>query len=246
MDQSTSGGKRPIGLTVLRDPAAPGVPVILAVLQNGGILRKIGHDPGTAWVPAANFSSPIVNTSWPQAVEFVWKPGMTKVYVYDRATGLWRSDDYGFTWTRLYPSPDRGTNKQGFVAADPDNENIVYLSTSVGFSVVANAGTAAADSAILTPISVPGGSPGPLAVGADGRIYLATQPSAGQVAGIWGNRITAVGGVSLPWQDLGDDLWYNAINDTRELAVGGNGALYVALSGGVFVLDAPEIPAAPD
>jgi hypothetical protein len=39
-------------------------------------------------------------------------------------------------------------------------------------------------------------------------------------------------------------LWRNAINDTRELAVGGNGAVYVTLSGGVFVLDEPDIPAA--
>ena len=245
MDQSVSGGKRPIGLAVVRDPAAPDVPVTLAVLQNGRMLRKIGYDPGTAWVPAANFTSP-ADTSWPQAVEFVWKPGMSKVYVYDRASGLWRSDDYGFTWTRLYASPDRVANKQGFVGADPANESIVYLSTSAGLSVVTDAGTAAADSATLVPIPVPGGSPGPLAVGADGRIYLATQPRAGHVGQIWGNRITAEGGVARPWQDMADDLWYHAVNDTRELAVGGNGAVYVVVSGGVFVLDDPQIPAAPD
>ncbi len=246
MDQSVSGGKRPIGLTVVRDPAAPEVPVTLAVLQGGQMLRKIGHDPGTAWVPATNFTSPIVNTSWPQAVEFAWKPGMTKIYVYDRASGLWRSDDYGFNWTRLYVSPDQGTNKQGFVAVAPDNENIVYLSTSAGLSVVTNAGTATADSAVLVPIPVAGGKPGPLAVGIDGRIYLATQPGGGHVARIWGNRITADGGVALAWTDLADDMWYHAINDTREMAVGGNGAVYVSLSGGVFVLDDPQIPAAPD
>jgi hypothetical protein len=243
MDQSVSGGKRPIGLTVVRDPAAPDVPVTLAVLQNGQMLRKIGSDPGTAWVPAANFTSPIVQMLWPQATEFVWKPGMTKVYVYDRVTGLWRSDDYGFSWTRLYASPDKSINKQGFVAVDPANENIVYLSTSAGLSVIANAGTAAADAATLTPIALPGGTPGPLAVGADGRIYVATQPDlTGHVGDIWGSRITVEGGIALPWQDLSDDLWHHAVNDTRELAVGGNGALYVALSGGVFVLDEPAIP----
>jgi hypothetical protein len=247
MGQNDSGGKRPIGLAVIRDPAAPDVPVTLAVLQNGQMLRKIGHDPETVWLPATNFTSPIVQTSYPQAVEFVWKPGMTKVYVYDRATGLWRSDDYGFSWTRIYASPDKATNKQGFVAVDPVNENIVYVSTSAGLSVVTNAATAGPDSAILTPIAVPGGPAGPLAVGGDGRIYIATQPDlAGHIGQIWGSRITAAGGIALAWQDLSDDLWYNAINDTRELAVGGNGALYVALSGGVFVLDSPAVPAAPD
>ena len=242
MDQTTSGGRRPIGLAVVRDPAAPDVPVTLAVLQNGQMLRKIGSDPGTAWVPTG-FTSPIVGNSWPQAVEFAWKPGMTKIYVYDRVSGLWRSDDYGFSWTRLYASPDRSTNKQGYIAVDPANENIVYVSTSAGLSVITNAGTALADAASLTPIAEQGGTPGPIAVGADGRIYLATQPdSAGHVGQMWGSRIVPEGGLALPWVDLTDDLWDNAVNDTREIAVGGNGALYVALSGGVFVLDTPQIP----
>jgi hypothetical protein len=209
------------------------------------MLRKIGLDPGTAWLPAANFTSPIVQNSWPQAVEFIWKPGMTKVYVYDRVTGLWRSDDYGFSWARIYASPDRGTNKQGFAAAAPDNESIVYVSTSAGLSVVTNAAAAGPDGAVLTPIPLPGGPAGPLAVGGDGRIYIATQPdTAGHVATLWGNRITADGGVALAWQDQSDDLWRNAISETREIAVGGDGAVYVALTGGVFVLDHPAVPAA--
>jgi hypothetical protein len=86
-----------------------------------------------------------------------------------------------------------------------------------------------------------------LAVGGDGRIYIATQPDAsGHVGQIWGSRIIREGGIALAWRDLRDDLWINAINDTRELAVGGNGAVYVALSGGVFVLDDPDIPTAAD
>ena len=133
-------------------------------------------------------------------------------------------------------------NKQGFVAVDPTNENIVYLSTSAGLSVVTNAGTAGPDSAVLTPIALPGGPAGPLAIGPDGRIYIATQPDAGHVAQIWGSRISAAGGISLAWRDLSDNLWNNAVHDTREMAVGGNGALYVAMNGGVFVLDSPAVP----
>lgn len=246
MGLDVSGGKRPIGMTVVRDPAAPDVPVTLVVLQNGQMLRKIGNDAGTSWVPAYGFTSPIVSQQWPQAVEFVWKPGMTKIYGYDRVTGLWRSDDYGFSWTPIYDSPDKGTNKQGFVAGDPNDEQLVYVSTSAGLSVVWNAGTAGMYAGQLTPVSVPGGPPGPLAVGPDGRIYVATQPGSGNVGKIWGNRIVEGGGVALAWRDLTDELWRNAINDTRELAIGGNGALYVSLSGGAFVLDEPDIPALPD
>jgi hypothetical protein len=217
--------------------------VILALLQNGQLLRKIGLDSGTAWMPGTNVTSPIVQTTWPEAVQFAWKPGMTKIYFYDRVTGLWRSDDFGYSWTPLYASPDKANNKQGFISVDPDNENIVYLSTSAGVSVIRNAGTAGLYSAIVTPIAVSGGPPGPLAIGNDGRIYVATQPSsAGHVGKIWGSSIVPEGGVGLAWRDLTDDLWNHAINDTRELAVDGNGALYVTLSGGVFVLDEPDVP----
>lgn len=247
MGLDVSGGKRPIGMTVVRDPAAPHVPVTLVVLQGGQMLRKIGNDPGTAWVPAYGFTSPVVSQLWPEAVQFVWKPGMTNVYVYDRVTGLWRSDDYGFSWTPIYDSPDKSTNKQGFVSGDPDDENIVYLSTSAGLSVIRNANTAGMYAAQLTPISVPGGrQPGPLAIGPDGRIYLATQPGNGNVGMIYGSRIVEGGGLAQSWKDLTDDLWRNAINDTRELAIDGSGALYVSLSGGVFVLDAPAVPPLPD
>jgi hypothetical protein len=84
---------------------------------------------------------------YPQVVEFAWRPGWKKVYVYDRSSGLWRSNDFGLTWTKLYSSPDTGTNKQGFVAGHPTNSDIVYLSTSAGLSVIANAGTAGAGGA---------------------------------------------------------------------------------------------------
>ena len=58
--------------------------------------------------------------------------------------------------------------------------------------------------------------------------------------------IAAGGGIVVSWQDLTDELWRNAMNDTRELAaVDGNGSVYVSMSGGVFVLDAPEVPPAP-
>ena len=244
MDTDVSGGRRPIGLTVVRDPAAPTVPVTIVVLQNGQMLRKIGSDPGTAWVPATNFTSPLASNTWPEAVEFIWKPGMDKIYAYDRVTGLWRSDDFGFTWTLLSTSPDKGTNKQGFISGDPTNEDIVYLSTSAGVSVIANAGTAGAGAAVLTSLPLPAGTgpAGPLAVGNDGRIYVTTQPSGSRPARIFGNRIVPAGGVALAWYDLSDDLWANAVQDTREMAVGGNGALYIGLSGGVFVLDSPAIP----
>ncbi|HEY3239316.1 MAG TPA: DNRLRE domain-containing protein [Acidimicrobiia bacterium] len=237
LDPSVASGRRPIGLAVVRDPAAPATPILLAVLQGGGMYRKVGSG---SWTTASGFTSPIINGFvFPQAVEFAWQPGWNKVYVYDRSSGLWRSDDFGLTWTKLYSSPDTGTNKQGFLAAHPTNQDIVYLATSAGVSVIANAGTAGAGGATLVSLGVPVGKPGPLAVGSDGRIYIATQAEGtGSVSHVYASALTSSGtGVQFPWNDVGDDLWRSAINSARELAVGRDGTLYAGSSGGIFVLD---------
>ncbi len=237
LDTSVASGRRPIGLAVVRDPAAPATPIVLAVLQGGGMYRKVGSG---SWAQASGFTSPIINGFvYPQVVEFAWRPGWNKVYVYDRSSGLWRSDDFGLTWTKLSSSPDTGTNKQGFVAAHPTDQNIVYLATSAGVSVIANAGTAGAGGATLVSLGLPAGKPGPLGVGADGRIYVATQAEGtGGVSHVYAGVLTPSGtGVSGAWNDVGDDLWRSAINAARELAVGPDGTVYAGTSGGVFVLD---------
>ena len=146
MGQNVSGGKRPIGLAVVRDPAAPDVPVTLAVLQNGQMLRKIGHDPGTAWLPASNFTQPDradtvaagggVRLEAGHDQDLRLRPGHRPVAVRRLRLHL----DPAST-----PAPTRCINKQGFVAVDPVNENIVYVSTSAGLSVIPNAGTAGTD-----------------------------------------------------------------------------------------------------
>jgi hypothetical protein len=237
LDTSVSSGRRPIGLAVVRDPAAPTTPIVLAVLQGGGMYRKVGNG---SWAQAAGFTSPIVNGFvYPQVVEFAWRPGWSKVYVYDRSSGLWRSDDFGLTWTKLYSSPDTGTNKQGFVVAHPTNQDIVYLSTSAGVSVIANAGNAGAGGATLVSLGLPAGKPGPLAVGPDGRIYVATQAEGtGSLSRVYASALTTSGtGLRSAWIDAADGVWRSAVNSARELAVGPDGTLYAAVSGGVFILD---------
>jgi hypothetical protein len=58
LDTSVASGRRPIGLAVVRDPAAPATPIVLAVLQGGGMYRKVGSG---SWTPASGFTSPIIN-----------------------------------------------------------------------------------------------------------------------------------------------------------------------------------------
>lgn len=231
----TEAGNRPIGLAVIRNPASPGVPIVLAVLQGGHMYRKAGAG---AWTRIASFTSPIVGGLWPQAVVFAWRPGFTKVYCYDRATGLWRSNDFGLTWTKLYTSPDTSGNRQGFVAAHPTHDGVVYISTSRAVSVVTNAGTAGAGGAVLGTLGFPAGKPGPLAVGPGGRIYATTFPVSDTPSRVYANQIVASGtGMQFAWKDVSDDVWLNALDGGRELAIGADGTVYVATSGGVFIND---------
>jgi hypothetical protein len=78
-----------------------------------------------------------------------------------------------------------------------------------------------------------------VAVGPDGRIYIATQAEGtGSVSHVYAGALTASGtGVRSTWIDVGDDLWRSAVNSARELAVDRDGTLYAGSSGGVFVLD---------
>ena len=231
----TEAGNRPIGLAVIRNPAAPGVPIVLAVMQAGHMYRKAGTG---AWTRVASFTSPIVGGDWPQAVSFAWRPGFTNVYCYDRATGLWRSKDFGQTWVKLYASPNTSANRQGFVAAHPTSDDLVYLSTSAAVSVVTNAGSAGAGGAVLGTLGFPAGKPGALDVGADGRIYATTFPAGGAPSRVYANKLNAAGtGVLYAWQDVSDDTWRNALDGGRELAIGADGTVYVATGGGVFILD---------
>ncbi len=235
----TEAGNRPIGVAVIRDPAAPSVPIVLAVLQGGHMYRKVGAN---GWTRVASFTSPIVNgVLWPQVVSFAWRPGFNKVYCYDRATGLWRSNDFGATWTKLYTSPDTDANGQGYVAAHPTNENLVYLSTLQGLHVVTNAGSAAAGGAALGSLGFPAGRAGPLAVGTDGRIYGTLFPTGTAPSRVYVNKLSSTGtGVAYAWKDVSDDLWLNAVTGGRELAVGTDGTVYVATSNGVFINDGGE------
>ncbi|MGH9002078.1 MAG: hypothetical protein ACRDYV_03005, partial [Acidimicrobiia bacterium] len=89
-----------------------------------------------------------------------------------------------------------------------------------------------------TSLGGPAGPRGPLAVGSDGRIYLATHTVAGGFSAIYAGRLSASGtGLASAWTDVADGLWRNAMESPRELSVGPDGTVYASTSGGVFVLD---------
>jgi len=219
------GGGRPIGLTVVRNPASPGVPIVLAVVQGSGLWRKVGANP---WVRASGFTT--TGSNWPQLAQFAWQSGFHKVYVYDRTSGLWRSDDFGSSWT-LIAAITTTSNTTGYLAAVPGNENSVVLSTPTGVRLLTNAGSAGAGAAAGPMLGLPGGTPGAVAVSRANRLYAANTSS-----GIWATTLTPTG-TTGGWSALNDATWRNMVAAPRELAVDANGSVYAVLSGGALVLD---------
>jgi hypothetical protein len=220
------GGRRPVGLTVVRNPASPGVPIVLAVVQGSGLWRKVGANP---WTQAAGFTT-APTTGWPQTVGFAWLRGFHKVYVYDRTSGLWRSDDFGASWLRIAPDTT-GSNVTGYLAAVPGNESHVVLSTPGSVRLLTNAGSAGHDGATGPNLGLPRGTPGAIAVSKANRLYGANTSS-----GIWATTLTATG-VTGGWAPLDDATWHDMVSAPKELAADANGSVYAATSGGALVLD---------
>ncbi|MEY2424720.1 MAG: hypothetical protein QOI61_292, partial [Actinomycetota bacterium] len=91
--QSVAGGKRALGVAVGVD--ASGQRVLLAAVDEGGVVRKVGAG---AWATVSTTSGPMTGEQATKQASFSWTAGSPNVYLYDRASGVWRSQDFGVTW----------------------------------------------------------------------------------------------------------------------------------------------------
>jgi hypothetical protein len=218
-------GARPIGLAVVRNPSSPSVPIVLADIQGSGIWRKVGSQ---SWAKASGFTTS--GAGWPQRVEFAWLKGETIVYAYDNTSGLWRSTDFGSSWTRISPVTSAGDNRTGFIAAVPGDQDQLVFSTTSSVQLLTNAGSAETDGATGPDLDLPSGQPGPIAVSNDGKLYASNDAS-----GVWWTMLTP-SGTAGGWTSLADDTWLNMVRSPEELSVDADGTVYAALSGGTLAL----------
>jgi hypothetical protein len=218
-------GARPVGLAVVRDPSSPSVPIVLADIQGSGIWRKVGSQ---SWTKASGFTTS--GTGWPQRAEFAWLKGETIVYAYDNTSGLWRSTDFGSSWTRISSVTSPGNNRTGFIAAVPGDQDQLVFSTESSLQLLSNAGSAGTDGATGPNLNLPSGDPGPVAVSTTGKLYASNDAS-----GVWWTTLTSYG-TTGGWTSLTDDTWRNMVRTPGELSVDANGTVYAVLSGGALIL----------
>lgn len=219
-----TGNRRVIGVAA---GSVQGERIVLAVVEQSGLWRKSGD----SWTQVSTAVTPtyqgIQAGSW-----FAWHPGSSTVFLFDRATGVWRSSDAGRTWTMIWQRPSTWTNT-GYLAVDPTDPTTLYV--SAGFAGLhrlddATTGTVGAG---ITATQIPGfAGPGPIAFDRHGRLYVAS-PSISEPS-----RLSMSTDGGLTWRELGDDVWRNQGVAPFFLDVAPDGTLYAAMRGmGVLIGD---------
>ena len=162
---AVTGGKRPVALTVQR---VNGQPVILAAVEQGGVWRK---QAGT-WTKVS--ATAMTGTTSNRRASFSWLPGSSMAFLYDPASGVWRSTDTGRTWTKIWAKPSNN-DLTGYLAANPARPNELYASVAFDgvykLTGVNKKGTVGSG---ITATKIGSfASPGAMTFGADGGLYVA-------------------------------------------------------------------------
>lgn len=228
--------QRPLGLAVRRLGTQVAV---LAAVQGKGIYRRkldLSSPPKalTSWTRVNGTAMTAVQktTSAPMR----WRSDAV-VYLFDHASGIWRSVDAGATWQKLWGVKDNVTF-QGYLDADPDDATGGTLYVSVGANgtvpglwrltgcqvksaTVENGGVNR--TRLVRPDTAPFASPGPVVAGPGGGVWAienAQQPDLYRSADHGGT-----------WVGLGDAVYRAGAKKISDMDVAADGSVFLALKG---------------
>jgi hypothetical protein len=221
-----SSGKRPLAIAVGK--TTTGARVLLAAVDGAGIYRKVG----TTWSKIATPAMTLKTGAKP--IQMVWPRGTQLVYLYDHRSGVWRSNNGGSTWVKLWAKPSTGDLK-GFIATDSTGTTL-WVSTAGSLYRIANAAAGTVAAGTLTPVAVLTSMlPGPVAVSSTGTVYLAVQPSPGVPA-----RLLASGDAGASWMDVADDAYRATALLPYRLVPDAAGGIWVCLAGNGVLRGVPS------
>jgi hypothetical protein len=216
-------------LAVAAGRNAAGTRVLVAAVDAGGVWRKVGSG---SWRKAPG--SPMSTVQKTSRASIAWPAGTSTIYLYDRQSGVWRSNDTGATWTKIWAQPSRA-DMTGFVAATDRQPSTLFVA-------VGDQGIFRIDSAMSGTV---GGALSPVRIG--------TIATPGPIA-VHGDRLlaTRLAGPGTPpqlfvsddrgstWTPVGDAYYESSALNPRDIAVGPDGTIYVALNGGGLVRGRPS------
>jgi hypothetical protein len=225
IDNSAFGGLRPTSLAVTRD--TNNQPVVIAGVQESGLWRKVGDG---AWTKLT-ISSPatgknIMMSQGSNRADMRVAADNKTFYLYDRATGVWRGDDYGTSWTRIYASPS-STNAEtvGYLRTHPSDTKILFISDTNGVHRITDANTATKDSAAVTKISGTITNTGAMTLGANNKLIFVTKPTTSSRPKMYEGDYTQA---SPTWAEISDSYFESYAIRVITIAASPNGALFVS------------------
>jgi hypothetical protein len=220
---SVAGGKRPLAIVVRKVGAQR---ILIAAVDGGGVWRKAG----TTWTKVSGVA--MAKNQPSRGAALVWPAGTNTVYLYDHETGVWRSNDAGRTWGKIWSKPS-SFPATGYLAVDPVAPGRLFVSVGwTGVYRIDGATTGSVDAGTLTAQEVGDFAvPGPVEFDPAGDLYVAAGAAAGSPPGLFRSVDGGVGWVSV------DDAAYDAAGGFPfDLAFAPDGTAFLSTNGdGVLV-----------
>ena len=218
-----AGGARPLSIQVRRIGTQR---ILLVATEGDGIWRKAG----SVWTRVS--TAAMQGFQGTRAASLVWPPGPF-VYLFDHASGVWRSANHGKTWSQIWARRS-GSQLTGFLAFDPQVPDRLYVSLAdQGVFRIDDADTGSGATGDLDVTEV--GSfarPGAIAVDASGVLYVATLGGPAQLF-----RSTDEGAT---FAAVGDLVWRSTAGFVQDLEVAPGGQLYAATNGNGLIHGTPS------
>lgn len=195
-----------IGVETFRN--ASNQKVVVAATESHGIWRWISGSWTQVSVAAfASQQTPLTGSGY---------AGSGVVYFFDREQGIFRSTNYGTSWSLIWSGTASGNFSTGFIACNPAVAGELWVSANNGLYRLSSANGSPVEHVVTHP-----GDNGPIVISSDGVVYLGTQDT-GSGLGIYRSMDSGA-----TWEDLDPDgSFANTSYAVYQLAISPGGVLY--------------------